>query len=303
MKINTTIILLTLVVNVMFISSAAAQQTGTPIYGSTNPAEFKEYSSLHKGAGTVRGGGLFTSEVFKTNFSGVSRAHIPPGASIGEHLHRHVEEVFIILNAPAQFTVNGKTAELPARSMVVCNLNNSHGIYNHNADTDLDWLFFAVTDVKGNGDSINFGEDLTNKKIESPAPFKFTTLDRSLLHPMPNAHGGKGAILFRRMWDREDFLTNWEFIDHCVLPPGTSIGYHQHNKTEEVYYIVSGAGRMTVNNHTWEVKADDAIPCTLHDSHGLYNNGTEDIELIVCSFAEEKGARDIKNWGDDLTNR
>ena len=303
MKSNNVIIFLALAVIIVFISTVEAQQTGTPIYASTNPAEFMEVPQCHKGAGTVRLKSILTSEVFKTNLHAVSRAHIPPGASIGEHIHRHMEEIFIILNAPAQFTVNGLTAELPARSMVVCNMYNSHGIYNHSTDTELDWLYFAVTEVKGKGDAVNFGDDLTNKKIESPAPFKFTTLDRSLLHPTSNAHGGKGVILFRRMWDKDDFLTNWEFIDHCVLPPGTSIGYHQHNKIEEVYYIVSGSGRMTVNDHSWDVKPGDAIPCTLHDSHGLYNNSTEDIELIVCSCAVEKGARDTKNRGNNLTNR
>ena len=52
-----------------------------------------------------------------------------------------------------------------------------------------------------------------------------------------------------------------------------------------------------------KVGPGDAIPCTLHDSHGLYNSGTENIELIVCSCAVEKGARDTNNWGDDLSDR
>ena len=303
MKKNITILFLILLTSLVFNSTVSAQQTGSPLYARTNPAEFEDVPQCHKGAGTIKLKTILSSEVFKTNLHAVSRALIPPGASIGEHVHRHMEEIFIILNAPAQFTVNGKAAELPARSMVVCNRYNSHGIYNHNDDTNLDWLYFAVTEVKGKGDAVDYGDDLTKKTIDSPAPFKFTTLDRSLLHPAPNAHDGKGVILFRRMWDTEDFLTNWEFIDHCVLPPGTSIGYHQHNMIEEVYYIVSGSGRITVNDHTWDVTAGDAIPCTLHDSHGLYNNGAEDIELIVCSCAIEKGARGTKNWGDDLANR
>jgi len=303
MKNSLCVTVLTIVIGAAFHQDAGAQQTGTPVYARMSPSEFEDVPRPHQGAGILRLKTYLTSDVFRTNMHAVSRASIPPGASIGEHVHRHMEEIFIILNAPAQFTVNGVTAELPARSMVVCNTNNSHGIYNHNKDIDLYWLYFAVTEVKGKGDAVDYGDDLTNKTIESPAPFKYTTLDRSLLHPAPNAHGGKGAILFRRMWDRDDFRTNWEFIDHCVLPPGTSIGYHQHNAIEVVYYIVSGYGQMTVNDHTWDVTAGDAIPCTLHDSHGLYNNGTEDIELIVCSCAVEKGARDTKNRGDDLTDR
>jgi len=54
---------------------------------------------------------------------------------------------------------------------------------------------------------------------------------------------------------------------------------------------------------TWEVKAGDAIPCTSGDSHGLYNNSDKEIELIVFSAAKEKGARNEKDLGDDLTKR
>ena len=213
-----------------------------------------------------------------------------------------MEEMFIILNAPAQYTVNGRTAELPAGSCVPCLKGQSHGIYNHTGAT-LEWLYFATTEVKGKGDAIDYGDDLTNKKIVSPPPFLWTNLDNSLLKPASNAHKGKGKIFFRRMWNKDSFRTNWEFLDHCILPPGTSIGYHQHNMIEEVYYIASGSGRMTVNDSTWDVGPGDAVPCTLHDSHGLFNNGSEDIVLIVCSCAVEKGKRDTNNWGDDLTGR
>jgi len=288
------------------IPAAHAQQTGIPVYGSTNPEEFIEYDArtqCHGGKGTLPLGGILDSDVFKTNMHSVSRGIIPPKSSIGEHVHRKMEEIFIILNTTAEFTVDGKTALLPAGSMVVCNEYHTHGIYNPHDDVDLDWLYFAVTEVKGQGEAVDFGEDLTNKQLESPAPFKYTVLDRTLLKPASRAHGGKGTIFFRRLWDTEDFTTNWEFIDHVVIPPGASFGYHQHNMLEEVDYIVSGTGYMTVNDHTWEVGPGDAIPCTLHDSHGLYNSGTEDIVLIVCSCAVEKGARDTNDWGDDLSDR
>ena len=97
--------------------------------------------------------------------------------------------------------------------------------------------------------------------------------------------------------------TNWEYVDYCVLQPGASIGLHQHNMIEEVYYVVSGRGRVTVNGSTWDVDPGEAIPFTLHDNHGLYNNGKEDIKLIVCACAVEKGKRNTVNWGNDLKRR
>ena len=280
----------------------SARQHGKPVSANVSRVSYNDVSDCHKGAGTVRLTSILGTETFQTNFHAVSRAELPPGTSIGEHIHQHMEEMFIILNAPAQYTVDGKTAELPAGSCVACLKGHSHGIYNH-TDQTLQWLYFAVTEEKGKGDAIDYGDDLSKKKVLSPAPFLWTNLDRRLLKPASNAHKGKGRLFFRRMWNRDTFKTNWEFLDHCVLPPDTSIGRHQHNMIEEVYYIVSGWGRATVNDDTWDVGPGEAIPCTLHDSHGLYNSGREDIELIVCSCAVEKGKRNTVNWGDDLRGR
>jgi len=281
---------------------APAEQTGTPVFGNVENARSNTVTGSHQGAGTIEFHTLLGGDLFETNILSVAYAEIPPKCSIGEHIHRHMEEIFIILDSPARFTVNGHTAELPAGAAVVCRKGSSHGVYNH-TDKPIKWLYFAVSEEKGKGDAVDYGDDLTTARIESPAPFLHTALDRSLLKPAAHAHGGKGEILFRRMWDGESFKTNWEFVDHCVLPPGTSIGYHQHNMIEEVYYLVSGGGRMTVNDTTWDVRAGDAIPCTLHDSHGLFNPGREDIELIVFSCGVKKGARDTNNWGDDLSGR
>lgn len=277
-------------------------QKDTPVFGSTDPAQYNAVNGCHKGAGTVRIQRLLGHDVFDTNLYAVNRVEMPSKTGIGEHRHYHREEMFIVLNGPAQFTIDGKTAELPSGSMALCPEGSSHGIYNHTGTT-LQWLHFAVTREKGVAESLDFGEDLSNMRIVSPVPFAWARLDHRLLKPASNAHKGKGDILFRRLWNKESFRTNWEFLDHCILPPDTSIGYHQHNMIEEVYYLVTGHGRMTVNDHTWDVGPGDAIPCTLHDSHGLYNNGAEDIFLVVCSCAVSKGARNTNNWGDDLSSR
>jgi quercetin dioxygenase-like cupin family protein len=294
---------LALVILLFAAGAAFSAQKGKPVFWRFEKSMYKPNPNCHKGAGTVYLTDILGTPDFATNMRAISRGEIPPGASIGEHVHRNMEEIFIILNAPAQFTVNGRTAELPPSAMVICPKGSSHGIYNQNRDVSLDWLYFAVAMERDKWDAVDFGETLENRTVESPAPFLWTVLDRRLLKPAPNAHGGKGEILFRRCWDKDSFKTNWEFIDHCILPPGTSIGYHQHNIIEEVYYLVSGSGRVTVNDTTWDVKAGDAIPCTSGDSHGLYNNSKGEIELVVFSAALKKGARNEKDRGDDLSKR
>ena len=216
--------------------------------------------------------------------------------------------MYFIFNAPAEFTVNGRTALLPAGSSVLCQMGSSHGIYN-NSDETLEWLNIAVSRVKDKGTSIDYNEDLTRQRIESPAPFLWTRFDSSLMKPANRAHGGKGAIDFRRLWSEDSFKTDWYFVDHCILPPGTSIGYHPHDTIEEVYFIYKGTGRMTVNDVTRDVSEGDVIPCTLRDAHGLYNNSDED--LVMFNFAVRAKRDQIKpgseprklSFDDDLSTR
>jgi mannose-6-phosphate isomerase-like protein (cupin superfamily) len=279
------------------------KNTDVPPIGHSDPSQYKVSKNAHDGAGELNYFTLLDGEIMKNNYLFFHRGLLMPKSSIGEHVHRTMEEMYVIFDGVAEYTVNGKTSLLPAGSMVLCPLGSSHAIYNP-SDRPLEWMNIGVSIVKGKYDAINFGDDRTNAKLDSPAPFKWGNFDRSLMKPAKNAHHGKGTILFQRIWDNEDFATNWFFVDHCILGPDTSIGYHQHNTIEEVYYVIKGSGRYTVNDKTYDVKTGDALPCRLHDSHGLYNNSKEDLEIMVVSVAMEKG---LDKWGkecgDTLENR
>ena len=53
-------------------------------------------------------------------FNFLHRGVIPAGAGIGHHFHNVVEEMFVILDGEAQFTIDGRTAtrEGPGRRAV-----------------------------------------------------------------------------------------------------------------------------------------------------------------------------------------
>jgi mannose-6-phosphate isomerase-like protein (cupin superfamily) len=80
-------------------------------------------------------------------------------------------------------------------------------------------------------------------------------------------------------------------IERCslaeeVLPVGARVGRHHHLETEEIYYILSGSGRMTVGNETREVASGDAVFIPRLHTHTLENTGqTPMIILLVCGPA------------------
>lgn len=278
-------------------------RTDFPPVGHTDPAVYQENLNAHGGARSIRYMELLSGKDFKTNFLFLHRGVIPPKSGIGEHIHRNMEEMYIIFNGSARFTVNGHTSELPSGSMVLCPQGSSHGIYNH-TDRDIQWMNIAVGMKKGEYDAVDFHDDLVKAELVNPPLFRWIQLDRSLMYSAGNSHEGKGNILFRRLWNPEAFGTNWYVVSHAILPPGSSIGYHQHNTREEVYYIISGMGRLTANGTTIEVRSGDATPCRIHGSHGIYNNSDSDLEILIFSVSLKKGVvTDEKNWGDDLTDR
>jgi len=71
-----------------------------------------------------------------------------------------------------------------------------------------------------------------------------------------------------------------------TLPPGCAVTPHHHREIEEIYYVVSGRGLMTVGDETREVIAGDAIYVPRNHRHSLSNTGSEPIRLIlVCGPA------------------
>jgi len=71
-----------------------------------------------------------------------------------------------------------------------------------------------------------------------------------------------------------------------ILPPGKAVTPHHHHRLEEIYYILSGRGLMTVGDEKREVSAGDAIFIPRNHRHTLENTGAEPIRLLlVCGPA------------------
>ncbi|MGB7768013.1 MAG: cupin domain-containing protein [Verrucomicrobiia bacterium] len=66
------------------------------------------------------------------------------------------------------------------------------------------------------------------------------------------------------------------------LPAGGSTQEHYHIKTEEIYYITHGAGRIRIDGETREVKTGDAIAILPGRKHKLWNTGSETLRLLCC---------------------
>ena len=58
------------------------------------------------------------------------RGVIEPKSGIGAHFHNQCEEMFVILDGEAQFTIDGRTSLLKGPAGAPARLGHSHAIYN-----------------------------------------------------------------------------------------------------------------------------------------------------------------------------
>ncbi|HEV8283115.1 MAG TPA: cupin domain-containing protein [Chitinophagaceae bacterium] len=250
-----------------------------------NPSNYRLLSAVHAGAGQMKFTGLIGSQTLATNFLYLHAGEIPDKGGIGQHFHHTIEEMYVILDGEAEFTVNGHTSKIKGPAMVPCKMGDAHGIYNSSGKT-LRWLNFAVSTTKGRGDNFDLNDTRVGAALDPVPQFVSGQLRRESLKPNSAAYSGNG-ILYRRIFGPDIFSSSWDHVDHVVIPSGSNAG-RQLEGIEEVYYVVKGSGTITINSDTTSIKADDAFYGALGEAVKISNNGKNDLELLVIGVATSK---------------
>jgi mannose-6-phosphate isomerase-like protein (cupin superfamily) len=102
--------------------------------------------------------------------------------------------------------------------------------------------------------------------------------EKDIVKDEPGPHDGGGNTTVYNFFSKAD--NSKLVLRKRVLHAGAAIGYHLQ-KEEEIYYIVTGTGEMTMNNKTFTVNAGDAILTLAGSSHGLKQTGSDDLVIII----------------------
>ena len=270
---------------VVFSTSVMAQSLKDRVIPN-DPSKYKLYTAIHGGAGTMGLVPLITAKDMTTNFLYLHSGVIHPKSSIGHHFHNTIEEMFVLLTGEAEFTVNGRTSKIKAPAMVPCTMGNSHAIYNP-SDQNVRWLNFGVSTIKGKGQNFDLGDTRVGAALDPIPVFISGRLERTKMRASP-LYAGSG-VLYRRIFGPEIFKTNWDHVDHVLLPAGSSAGSHLLDGYEEVYFVVKGSGTVTINNETAPITPESAVFGLLGEKVSFANTGKDDLELLVIGVAKQKG--------------
>jgi uncharacterized RmlC-like cupin family protein len=97
-------------------------------------------------------------------------------------------------------------------------------------------------------------------------------------------HGGKGPVHSALVATRDQFLAACHYIYYMEVPPGCSVGDHTHEEdSEEIYVILSGTGRMRLDDEMIEVSPGDVVRNRPGGTHGLVNTGSETIRFFAIN--------------------
>jgi mannose-6-phosphate isomerase-like protein (cupin superfamily) len=259
--------------------------------GHYDPATAPERPKVHDGAGTMHFEQLLGNKALTTPLNFMHRGTIDPHSSIGQHFHNDCEEMFVILDgADAQFTINGRTAVVKTPAGVPDRRGSSHGVYNP-SDKPIQWLNFNVGMTKGSSDAFNLGDTRVGAPLDPIPQFVNFHMDPALLKPVEHFHGGEGSVMYRRLLQPQVFFSTWSYADEISVPAGATIGATTDPGMSSAYYVISGAGTVTVNGQTVAIKAGDAIPVDLGQTHSFTQTGSEPLHMLEYGIAKDWDAK------------
>lgn len=101
--------------------------------------------------------------------------------------------------------------------------------------------------------------------LQDAAPF--VTADGSLIRELLNADNSS--------------LRN-QSLAHATLSPGQSTARHFHPRAEEIYFVLSGQGRMEIGEESQTLQTGDAVAITAGTPHSISNVGEVELNFLCC---------------------
>ena len=126
---------------------------------------------------------------------------------------------------------------------------------------------------------ILLGAGLHAIAMQQPAPGGYVIEhDAEVAKSEPGTHNGGGQTVGYSFFRN---VPNLGLVFRKrALKPGSGIGLHEQ-KEDEIYYVLSGTGTMTLDGKTVNVTPGTAVLTRTGSSHSLRQTGTDDLVILI----------------------
>jgi mannose-6-phosphate isomerase-like protein (cupin superfamily) len=71
-------------------------------------------------------------------------------------------------------------------------------------------------------------------------------------------------------------------LAEATVPVGVETCLHRHHRSEELYHITAGSGRMTLGDEVFPVSEGDTVCIPAGTPHRIANTGSTPLRLLCC---------------------
>lgn len=95
--------------------------------------------------------------------------------------------------------------------------------------------------------------------------------------------GGEGQVEITHLLSPGDYQGNMRLCARLTLLAGCSIGHHDHQHEEEIFYCLSGEGELSgePGEPMQILRAGDSAICRAGESHSIRNGSQEPLVLVA----------------------
>ena len=133
------------------------------------------------------------------------------------------------------------------------------------------------------------GAGLHALAAQKPAPGgSIIETDTQVAKEEPGTHNGGGQTVGYSFFST---VPNLKLVFRKrAFHPGSGVGLHEQ-KEDEIYYVLSGRGQMTLDGKTVDVTPGTAVLTRTGSSHSLKQVGNEDLVILINYEVEPKPAK------------
>jgi mannose-6-phosphate isomerase-like protein (cupin superfamily) len=123
------------------------------------------------------------------------------------------------------------------------------------------------------------GAGLHAMMMQTPKPGGYVIEhDADVAKSEPGTHNGGGQTVGYSFFNS---VPNLELVFRKrALKPGSGIGLHEQ-KEDEIYYVLSGTGTMTLDGKTVNITPGTAVLTRTGSSHSLKQTGSDDLVILI----------------------